>query len=339
MRRIIFTIIFIALSALFSLPSLATSIDKIVVFGDSLSDNGNVSHIFKGKIPRNPPYFSGRFSDGVIWIEMVADKLRLNSADQFSDHAFAGAWGSDENESDPLSYFTLSSEIDDYISFEYKDKASETNHLYVIWIGNNDYLAGNPSLDINTATDKTVNAILSGMDTLIEHGATHFLILNITDLGQTPHSVKAGTEIASRRTQLSIAHNAKLAEKLQEKRLSNPNLYIVEVNLMPYFTDLVEHPEKHQLKIVDKPCYDGDYGTLDDPVQNVKMKNTKYDLKYNSLLKNSYDNHHPIAVQNWNRCQNPDEYIYWDHLHPTTAVHRMLADYVLEVLEKNNIHG
>ena len=332
MNKKVFTWFLIAFICFLPLSSFATTIDKIVVFGDSLSDTGNVSHIFKGKIPRNPPYFAGRFSDGLIWIEKVAEKFQLNtnSVNEFSDHAFAGAWGSDENESDPLSYFTLSSEIDDYMTFECKDKASEANHLFVIWIGNNDYLAGNLSLDIETAADKTVTAIMSGIDTLIEHGAVNFLILDITDLGQTPSSVEAGLETSSRRTQLSYAHNAKLALALQEKRLSNTSLKIIEVNLMPYFRDLVEHPANHNLKIVDKPCYDGDYGSLD---EHDKL------IKSNSLLKDTFYNHHQIAIQNWSICPNPNDYIYWDHLHPTSYVHQLLANYTLETLKKNDIHG
>ena len=51
----------------------AEPIDKIIVFGDSLSDNGNVLSLTeKAKkviplvplIPKNPPYFSGRFTNG-----------------------------------------------------------------------------------------------------------------------------------------------------------------------------------------------------------------------------------------------------------------------------------
>ncbi len=36
---------------------------NIVVFGDSLSDNGNLYEIMKHQLPQSPPYFEGRFSN------------------------------------------------------------------------------------------------------------------------------------------------------------------------------------------------------------------------------------------------------------------------------------
>jgi phospholipase/lecithinase/hemolysin len=331
---------FIALSCLLPLSAFAVTIDKIVVFGDSLSDNGNISKIFKGQIPRNPPYYSGRFSNGVMWIEKVAAHfgLNTNSSDQFYDHAFAGAWGSDENDTDPLSYFTLSSEIDDYLTFESKHDSSEANHLFVIWIGNNDYLAGDVRLDIKTATDKTVNAIVSGIQTLMQDGAKNFLVLNLTDLGQTPSSADAGSDTVKRRRELSYAHNAKLAERLNTLR-QQTHANIIELDLMPYFNDLVKNPVVHQLENVDTPCYDGDYGDVDEPNTTAKIYNKKYDLRYNSLLKHTASPSRSHTAKSWKTCSNPDKYIYWDHLHPTGYVHDMLGDYALKILGEHGVHG
>ena len=30
------------------------------------------------------------------------------------------------------------------------------------------------------------------------------------------------------------------------------------------------------------------------------------------------------------RCENPAEYVYWDNIHPTAAVHRILGNAVVE---------
>ena len=46
----------------------AQSYDDIIVFGDSLSDNGNLA-LFAAQPP--PPYFGGRFSDGIVWVEQL----------------------------------------------------------------------------------------------------------------------------------------------------------------------------------------------------------------------------------------------------------------------------
>ncbi len=46
---------------------------RIVVLGDSLSDTGNF-HQASGGIP---PYFNGRFSNGRVWVEYLAENLGL----------------------------------------------------------------------------------------------------------------------------------------------------------------------------------------------------------------------------------------------------------------------
>ena len=54
---------------LFSGIVAATPLQNIVVFGDSLSDNGNLYEIMKHQLPQSPPYYKGRFSNGPVWVE------------------------------------------------------------------------------------------------------------------------------------------------------------------------------------------------------------------------------------------------------------------------------
>ena len=53
----------------------AGGITEIVVFGDSLSDTGNL-YLASGKTtPPSPPYFLGWFSNGPLWVERLASRL------------------------------------------------------------------------------------------------------------------------------------------------------------------------------------------------------------------------------------------------------------------------
>lgn len=68
------------------------SFSKLYVFGDSLSDTGNVFNatiavnelpVVPGLIvppvsPPDPPYFQGRNSNGPVWVEYLADELNLS---------------------------------------------------------------------------------------------------------------------------------------------------------------------------------------------------------------------------------------------------------------------
>lgn len=49
----------------------------LFVFGDSLSDIGNSYDQTFGLLPPDPPYFEGRFSNGPLAVETLAQNLGL----------------------------------------------------------------------------------------------------------------------------------------------------------------------------------------------------------------------------------------------------------------------
>jgi len=65
-----------------------TDISNLVVFGDSLSDNGNLFKDFGISLPFS---WEGRASNGPVYVEQLAQLLGV----QLDDHAFAGAEASD----------------------------------------------------------------------------------------------------------------------------------------------------------------------------------------------------------------------------------------------------
>src|SRR5690349_5751265 len=54
-------------------------LDDLVVFGDSLSDTGDLFEMI-GYPP--PPYVEGRFSNGLVWAEYLAASLGLDLTDE-----------------------------------------------------------------------------------------------------------------------------------------------------------------------------------------------------------------------------------------------------------------
>jgi phospholipase/lecithinase/hemolysin len=79
----------------------ARPFDELIVFGDSWSDNGNARILSEGlAVP--PPYFGGRFSNGPLWVERLAERLHLGHPTESSpapapslaggtNYAFGGA--------------------------------------------------------------------------------------------------------------------------------------------------------------------------------------------------------------------------------------------------------
>ena len=73
--------------------TLAHADPGVVVFGDSLSDTGNLFAATGGTNPI-PPYFNGRFSNGPVWVETLAASLGLPVNPSLlggTNYAFAGA--------------------------------------------------------------------------------------------------------------------------------------------------------------------------------------------------------------------------------------------------------
>jgi phospholipase/lecithinase/hemolysin len=71
---------------------------RIVVFGDSLSDTGNFYHLTGGQLPPTP-YANGRFSNGPLWVEYLADDLGMQVLLE-NNYAVAGATTGHANSND-----------------------------------------------------------------------------------------------------------------------------------------------------------------------------------------------------------------------------------------------
>ncbi len=82
----------LAVMAVCGLAGRATAEDPtgVFVFGDSLSDPGNLFAITGGTIPLSPPFFAGRFSNGPVWAELFPAEIGL-AFNPLTNFAFGGA--------------------------------------------------------------------------------------------------------------------------------------------------------------------------------------------------------------------------------------------------------
>jgi len=86
-------VLFVMFVSAFVLPSYAKDFKNIVVFGDSLSDQGNFYSMSGGQPPE--PYFEGRYSDGPVWVEHLIKNLEIKG--QLLNYAHGGAQTGDTN--------------------------------------------------------------------------------------------------------------------------------------------------------------------------------------------------------------------------------------------------
>ena len=181
----------------------------LYVFGDSLSDTGNnyiglsgattsppyVDATLPGAplIPI-PPYASQRYSDDLVWADYFAAALGLTATPSLAggtNYAFGGA------RSGPLSNIPDDGIIDaptvrEQVGFATANGTLSlpSDALYVVWAGGNDVrdagvvLAGGGNA--NAVIGEGVANMVTAISALGAAGARHFLIPNVPDVGVTP---------------------------------------------------------------------------------------------------------------------------------------------------------
>lgn len=169
---------------------------------------------------------------------------------------------------------------------------ADPNALYTVFGGANDFLSLGPSDDPAAAIGIAVSNLLTGIGGLMSAGAQHFLVVNLPDLGLTPRSL-GSPDGGTGATIISSIFNSSLAFNLG---LSFPAADINIVDSFALLQNAVNNPGLFGLTNVTEPCFDGD------------------------------------ALPTPTLCGNPDDYLFWDSIHPTNTTHNALADAALLAL-------
>ena len=296
------------LCGLFSVSLMAApSFNHLIVFGDSLSDNGNLYEYMRHQMPQSPPYYEGRFSNGPTWVELVAQKYAPNSSkDYLMDYAFGGAGVNESEEDDEVgSLFTLRSEVSTYLAAH--NSAADPQSLYVVWIGANNYLAL-PD-DVDTAVEQVIEGIRLQTQRLIDSGAKNVLVMNIPDLGAIPLAAEFG-EI-EKMHEYSTKHNRRLQEAVDALKAVNAavNWYYYDVETM--LNKTMEEPQLYGLTNVTDTCYEA-AAQKGDPQMLLRMAR---------------------SISPMMHSDNCEGYLFFDPVHPSIIAHTILADDIYKLLE------
>jgi phospholipase/lecithinase/hemolysin len=142
-----------------------------VLFGDSVTDTGNVYRLTSHTVPPVPPYYQGRFSDGPNWVDQLADLDKSN-------YAYGGATTDNTVTSYSISGTFIIPEVRQQIGLYFNDTANSTisfeKTLYIIWAGVNDFIY-NPSTPISSI----VNSLINRVQDLLGMGPKNVLVFNI----------------------------------------------------------------------------------------------------------------------------------------------------------------
>ncbi|RUR12717.1 SGNH/GDSL hydrolase family protein [Legionella sp. km772] len=319
--------------------------DTMVIFGDSLSDNGNLYHFLWQTLPVSPPYYEGHFSNGTLWAEQLySSYFPADYTEGLQNYAVGGAGA-------VLSYkqhlpYTLVMELDNYLYWHTYGKKDTT--LFAIWIGGNNYLNG--PINIEPITDAVVNAIGGTIERLIKVGGDKFLIPNLPDLARTPYSKEYGTQILL--NELVKRHNSKLAVKIAELQDKYPEVTFIYFDIYSFFNEALDHANDYGFSNSTEACYLGGYvGWLKKPddsqlqsylkTLNPHLDSTNWELISNDPeLKEALTTGYLYRLLPASHKENIscDDYVFWDRIHPTTQAHRVIAEKARQLLDEAGIY-
>ena len=276
----------------FASAASAQTYTRLVVFGDSLSDNGNLYAVL-GQ-PTSPPYYQGRFSNGPVFTELLGFNAGRYTAGApvtgSVNYAFGGA--RTDNAALPPGM------RNQLLAYTGGGGTFGSNDLVSILGGANNlfqqlaaYGALTPAQQAATNpqgfVQPTAIAAAADINFIVNSvaGAGTILVGNLPRLGITPQFNQGpGAPLGPLADFAGSSFNSALSAGLFGVAAANPNTNIILLDLYKISDPLAGNPGAFGLTNARDACFNG------------------------------------ITA-----CANPDDYLYWDGVHPTAAGHQLLA--------------
>lgn len=289
----------------------------IVVFGTSLSDSGNAFALRGGTntppdyqvdpllIPSVPFARGGHhFSNGATWIEQLARSLRLaasvrpayrSEGVKATNYAVGSARAREAGETVDLG---------DQVAAFLADHGgvARSDALYVIEIGSSDvrdaivaYQSGGPAA-AQAILEQAILSIAQNMQLLYQSGARHFLVWLPPNVALTPairQLAQANPAVTALATFLTTSFNSGVSAVLDSFSAST-EMIITRFDAYSLLNDISADPQSFGLTNVTDACI------------------TPSEAPY--------------------ACDSPDEYLFWDGIHPTRAGHAIAASEAARLL-------
>jgi phospholipase/lecithinase/hemolysin len=307
MRKNYFLVAVAAMLAATSSFGQAPTFSRIVVFGDSLSDTGNVRERTSSKssgvidYPSHTfNYDNGRFTNDSetdpgsntyigVWHEQLARTflglpVASNSLGGGLNYAFGGATTMDGTHEEIQETFLgdisitiddMGKQMDDYFAAHVIDPTA----LYIVWGGSND-LRNDDSPTSVSATVGRVDALISRLATA---GAQYIMVPNVSPLGDVPKY--SGTPKVITSNEAASEYRTELASSLDALQITLGT---------QGFNPIIYRPDMW--------------------ADSVRIFSNGPRFGFLNLTESAQD-----------ADVNPDQYIFWDEVHPTTAAHYRLA--------------
>lgn len=309
----------------------ANDYSEVYVFGDSLSDTGNLE-----QLQNTAP---ARFSNGLVAVEVVADAYGINITNSRhllgqtfgNNFAIAGAKAIDEDGDESTPDINLPTQVNAFL--QRVAGVAPSDALYIVMIGGNDIRAAREARSAavfaatpeeRQAARQAANDILKAaveseqaqIEKLIAAGATNIIVGNAPDIGAIPETdliaaglaanattnqqLRKANRLPEVSTKLTAKYNRKLARKLARIE-HQTGVDLIEYDLFSFMADQIENAEDYSYSNTDEPCL--------------------YALTGQGV--------HPDCFA----FPSSSGFFFWDEIHPTTEVQQRAGAEIVDILQ------
>lgn len=250
-KRIVFCAVASAL--VLGLTSAASAgFTDFYMFGDSLSDVGNMSIISGGTIPDPNIYWNGRLSNGPVAAEVFGLRLSPNPMVLMPLPSEAGGNGyafdrARTSTHEAGNQYSIMGQVNSYVTLRGVDPGA----MHVVWGGANNLRDAlvDPG-NAGTIVAGALGDLQLTLGQLVGGGAQHILVPNAPDLGLVPAVTSMGAAAMAGATHLSSQFNAGLEQILAAY---DPAANIYRFDTFSWVQDAVANPGKYGFTNVTDP--------------------------------------------------------------------------------------
>ncbi|GMQ75729.1 MAG: SGNH/GDSL hydrolase family protein [Gammaproteobacteria bacterium] len=286
--------------------SAEESFSDIFIFGDSLSDNGNLASVPGFEFLSMFPYDDG-FSNGPRAVEVLAEGLDLDADPSLhlvrtfplgTNFAVAGARAVTLGVPPTID---LPTQIGSFLLS--RNGVAPADALYMVFIGGNDIRDARDESDRRAAKAiirEAVEGVAGAIRSLAGAGAERILVANAPDIGAIPETRALGDQkFAKRATKLTKSFNKRLAKAVRNAEWDF-DLEIMEFDTFRF-------------------------------VRLIRKLGVRF-----GLFTNTDDACFFTFLGKFNpECEfgkNFENFVFFDEIHPTAKVHQLTGEAMLEVV-------
>ena len=251
MRTVLLAVLLLIAPPVGAVPTIGSGFGRLVAFGDSLTDVGNVDQATGGFAP-GPEYFEGRFSNGPVYAEVLADGLGVGPLGNSLSGGDVWAYGGARTTGTPFPASLVVRDLDDQVNaFLNGGGSGGEGDLFLVYAGGNDVAAvvDGGSNGVTAAAGRVV----SQMGRLFDAGARDFLVPNLPPLGLTPR-YNGDPADAALADALTLDFNAALADALDAFDAARPAADARRLDVAGLFAGLVADPSAFGFDNVTDPA-------------------------------------------------------------------------------------